>query len=49
MLTEVVVYILHHQSANFARPKGSNMIYHKFSYDAASYAFNGKNVNVILK
>ena len=27
----------------------SNVIYHKFSYEAAFYTLNGKNVNVMLE
>ena len=30
-------------------PSVSNVIYHKFSYGAAFYTLNGKNVNVMLE
>lgn len=49
MWTETIVYICHRQGVKFANLAFSNTIYHKFSQDAASTAFNGENVSIMLK
>ena len=38
-----------HQGAKVKHFDVSNVIYHKFSHGAVSYALNGENVNVMLK
>ena len=38
-----------HQGAKCKHFDVSDVIYHKFSHDAASYTVNGENVNVVLE
>ena len=47
--TEAHVYIRSHQVAKVKHFDVSNVIYHKFSHGAVSYALNGENVNVMLE
>ena len=47
--TEAHVYMRRHQGAKVKHFDVNNVIYHKFSYGAVSYALNGENVNVMLE
>ena len=47
--TEAHVYMRRHQDAKVKHFDGSNVIYHKFSHGAVSYALNGENVKVVLE
>ena len=49
MSTEAHVYLRCYQDAKVKHFDVSNLIYHKFSYCAASYTLNGKTVNVTLE
>ena len=46
--TEAHIYMRRHQGAKVEHFDASNVIYHKFSHGAISYALNGENVNVML-
>ena len=46
--TEAHVHMRRHQGAKVKRFDVCNVIYHKFSHGAVSYALNGENVNVML-
>ena len=47
--TEAHVYMRRHQDAKVKHFDVSNVIYHRFSHGAVSYALNGENVNVMLE
>ena len=47
--TEAHIYMLRHQYAKVKHSDASNVIYHKFSHGAVSYALNGENVNIMLE
>ena len=47
--TKAYVYMRRHQGAKVKHFDVSNVIYHKFSHGAVSYALNGENVNVMLE
>ena len=47
--TEAHVYMRRHQDAKVKHFDVSNVIYHRFSLGAVSYALSGEKVNVMLE